>query len=283
MLEALKDLKQGSKQPAVESKKRGRASNNSAAAEPEDVQPPRAKRGKGQARKMLLGAVTGGDSSRGRSRGSQKRKAAEQEVEQEDEDEGDSEEEEEEEDEEDGSEEEEEEEEDEDDDDEEEEDEDGEDDGESPAPLAADSCWRSNPARVSALLRGSQTMTKKMKRARTKTRMRTKRGPKRRRRRKRRTMAGARAPEGAARRSARAQLLYHATHLVARPCPSNTAQWPCHQLRPTPTASLVRLFWILVAVERLPVEPRFRRSAARGKVNPISSGRGALSPRPPGP
>ena len=282
MLEALKDLKQGSKQPAVESKKRGRASNNSAAAEPEDVQPPRAKRGKGQARKMLLGAVTGGDSSRGRSRGSQKRKAAEQEVEQEDEDEGDSEEEEEEEDEEDGSEEEEEEEEDEDDDDEEE-DEDGEDDGESPAPLAADSCWRSNPARVSALLRGSQTMTKKMKRARTKTRMRTKRGPKRRRRRKRRTMAGARAPEGAARRSARAQLLYHATHLVARPCPSNTAQWPCHQLRPTPTASLVRLFWILVAVERLPVEPRFRRSAARGKVNPISSGRGALSPRPPGP
>jgi hypothetical protein len=282
VLEALKDLKQGSKQPAVESKKRGRASNNSAAAEPEDVQPPRAKRGKGQARKMLLGAVTGGDSSRGRSRGSQKRKAAEQEVEQEDEDEGDSEEEEEEEDEEDGSEEEEEEEEeDEDDDDEEEEDEDGEDDGESPAPLAADSCWRSNPARVSALLRGSQTMTKKMKRARTKTRMRTKRGPKRRRRRKRRTMAGARAPEGAARRSARAQLLYHATHLVARPCPSNTAQWPCHQLRPTPTASLVGLFWI--AVERLPVEPRFRRSAARGKVNPISSGRGALSPRPPGP
>jgi hypothetical protein len=49
--------------------------------------------------------------------------------------------------------------------------------------------------------------------------------------------------------------------LVARPCPSNTAQWPCHQLRPTPTASLVRLFWI--AVERLPHDSHVRRQGEK--------------------
>ena len=83
MLEVLKSLKQGTKRQIEEPKKRGRSSNNSAAAEI-DAQPPN-KRSRGSAaRETDMGVA---QSSRSRSRSSQKRKAAQQDAEEEDEEE----------------------------------------------------------------------------------------------------------------------------------------------------------------------------------------------------
>lgn len=125
MLEVLNDLKQGSKRKVEEPKKRGRTSNNSAAAEV-DAQPP-SKRSKGPAREIDMSATQG---SRSRSRNSQKRKAALQNAaEEEEEKEKDDEEDEEEESDEDGGSEE--------DEDESEDEEDEEEDGTHPA-----SIWR---------------------------------------------------------------------------------------------------------------------------------------------
>ena len=79
MLEVLKSLKQGTKRQIEEPKKRGRSSNNSAAAEI-DAQPPN-KRSRGSAaREADMGVA---QSSRSR----QKRKAAQQDAEEEDEEE----------------------------------------------------------------------------------------------------------------------------------------------------------------------------------------------------